>query len=198
MVNNAVLLPDERSRVYWLLSDFFLKPPTELSSTIWQMLKIPEQSIDSMSLHKEFTRLFRGIQEGYGPPPPYESLYRPNEFPTDITEAVLSYFQTGGFDAAVICDEPPDFLASEFRLMSLLAFKEHECCQNEDWELSRFFINLQREFLQNHLLVWVPDYCQILSEASRVNCYQQLASYISVFLKDMLPNDSSGNQNRRA
>ena len=185
MVNKALWVPEERSRVYWFLSDCFLLAPTELSSEIWQALQLPAKKSESMELRKEFTRLFRGIHEGYGPSPPYESLYRNSEFPTDITDAVFSYFQSGGFDASAICKEPPDFLASELRLMSLLAFKEHEACLNGDEQQRQYFIQLQYEFLQNHILIWVPEYCQILMEASRVDFYQQMAQYLYIFLENV-------------
>jgi TorA maturation chaperone TorD len=186
MVNKETLLADERCHVYWFLSDCFLQMPTATSSSeIGQALQIPANELDVMELRKEFTRLFRGIQEGYGPPPPYESLYRSSEFPTDIVEAVLSYFQAAGFDAAEICVEPPDFLASELKLMGLLAFKEHECIQNRDSEQSILYKDLQYKFLQNHIKIWVPEYCQMLIEASRVEFYRYIARYLSVFLIDL-------------
>ena len=185
MVNKALLAPEERSRVFWFLSDCFLLAPTELPPEICQALQLPANKSDSMELRKEFTRLFRGIQEGYGPPPPYESLYRQCEFPTDITDAVISYFQSGGFDPGAICEEPPDFLVTELRLMSLLAFKEHEGSLKGDEQQRQYFIKLQNEFLQNHLMIWVPEYCQTLMAASRVDFYQQLAHYLYLFLADV-------------
>ena len=186
MVNKETLLADERSQLYWFLSDCFLQVPTATSySDIAQALQIPADGLDALELRKEFTRLFCGIQEGYGPPPPYESLYRCSEFPTDIVEAVLSYFQAAGFDAAEICEEPPDFLASELKLMGLLAFKEHECMQNENSEQGWLYRDLQLKFLHNHLMIWVPEYCQILVEASRVEFYRYLARYLSTFLMEM-------------
>ena len=186
MVNKRTLLADERCHVYWFLSDCFLQAPTAISSSdIGQALQIPVDELDVMELRKEFTRLFRGIQEGYGPPPPYESLYRSTEFPTDIVESVLSYFQAAGFDAAEICVEPPDFLASELKLMGLLAFKEHECIQNRDNEQSILYKDLQHKFLHNHIMIWVPEYCQILIEASRVEFYRYIARYLSTFLIDL-------------
>jgi len=190
MVNKEILPANERSQLYWLLSDCFLQVPSATSySAIAQALQIPDDgTIDIMELRKEFTRLFRGIQESYGPPPPYESLYRCSEFPTDIVEATLSYFQAAGFEAAEICTEPPDFLASELKLMGLLAFKEHECIQQGNKEQSLVYITLQQKFLHNHLMIWVPEYCQILIEASRVEFYRSLARYLSNFLIEMEQN----------
>jgi putative dimethyl sulfoxide reductase chaperone len=185
MVNKSMPAPAERSRIYWFLSDCFLQAPTEISSEVWQVLQISVNRSEPMELRKEYTRLLRGVQEGYGPPPPYESLYRHCEFPTEITDAVMSYFQNAGFDAAQICTEPPDFLASELRLMSLLAFKEHESCQKGGEQQRQYFISLQNEFLQNHLLIWAPEYCQMLMQESRVDFFRQLAQYLIVFLADI-------------
>ncbi|MCK5478324.1 MAG: molecular chaperone TorD family protein [Methylococcales bacterium] len=191
MVNKTLLAPEERSRVYWFLSDCFLQAPTEISSEVWKTLQLSVDNSETMELRKEFTRLFRGIQEGYGPPPPYESLYRQSVFSTDITDAVISYFQSGGFDATAICEEAPDFLSSELRLMSLLAYKEYESSQNGNESQRQHFIQLQNEFLQHHLMIWVPEYCQILMEASRIDFYQQLASYLLSFLTDSGHNTSN-------
>jgi len=186
MVDSERLLADERSQIYWFLSDCFLQLPTETSlAEIENALQISADKLDILALQQEFTRLFRGIQEGYGPPPPYESLYRSSEFPTDIVEAVMSYFQAAGFDVAEICEEPADFLSSELKLMGLLAFKEHECIQNGDDAQAHLFSDLQHKFLHNHIMIWVPAYCQMLVEASRVELYCYLARYLADFLSEL-------------
>ncbi len=179
----AVSEPEVRSRVYWFLADCILLPPAEVSTEVRQALQLRADEEDDRILDREFTRLLRGVQEGYGPPPPYESLYRRSEFPTDIVEAVIGCFQRGGFDAAAVCMEPPDFLGSELRLMSLLAYKEYEGGRNGDERQRQSFIGLQQEVLAKHLLLWVPDYCQVLMQASRVDYYRQLAGYLGQFLE---------------
>ena len=186
MVSQQRLAADERSQIYWFLSDCFTHTPSLASSIdIAKALQLSAEKLDILALQKEFTRLFRGIQEGYGPPPPYESLYRSAEFPSDIVEAVFSYFQTAGFDAAEICDDPVDYLSSELRLMGLLAYKEHQYQQQGDNEQASLYRNLQQQFLQNHLMVWLPEYCEMLAEASREEYYQSLAHYLSNFLIEL-------------
>jgi len=39
--------------------------------------------------------------------------------------------------------------------------------------------------LQNHIMTWVPEYCEMLIEASREEYYQSLARYLSSFLIDL-------------
>jgi len=186
MVNKQRLLADERSQIYWFLSDCFAQLPSATSSTSTaEALQISPENLDILALQKEFTRLFRGIQEGYGPPPPYESLYRSAKFPTDIVEAVFSYFQTAGLDAAEICDDPVDYLSSELKLMGLLAFQEYEYLQQDNNEQAYLVRELQQKFLQNHIMTWVPEYCEMLIEASREEYYQSLARYLSSFLIDL-------------
>lgn len=182
MVKLSSLAADERSRVFWLLSDCFLKSPTEISSEVWQALRLPVDCENEIELRKEFTRLFRGIREGYGPPPPYESLYRQSVFPTEISDAVIGYFQNAGLDVRSICYEAPDYLASELMLMSLLAYQEFEYDQKGDDEQRRYFMQLQNEFLNTHLLIWMPEYCQVLKKESRIDLFRQLAIYLETFL----------------
>lgn len=185
MVNLSSLAADERSRVFWLLSDCFLKTPTEIGLEVWQALQCPVDCENEIELRKEFTRLFRGIKEGYGPPPPYESLYRPSVFPTEINDAVIAYFRNAGLDVWSICLEAPDYLASELMLMSLLAYQEFENEQKGNDEQRRYFLRLQNEFLNNHLLIWVPEYCQALKKHSRIDLFRQLADYLETFLKEI-------------
>ncbi|MGR9073581.1 MAG: TorD/DmsD family molecular chaperone [Gammaproteobacteria bacterium] len=185
MVREDVLISEGRSRAFWFLGDCFLHAPASTSEEIWTILHMPTDALDTLELRKEFARLFRGIKEGYGPPPPFESLYRVNEFPTDIIESVLGYFQIAGLNFADICEEPPDFLASEFRLMSLLAFQEHQSDLEGDDGQSRRYRELQNDFLNDHLLAWVPEYCRVLKETSRADFYRELAEYIDVFLRDI-------------
>lgn len=177
----------ERSQIYWFFSDCFLQSPASMSADICKTLNIPTDSTSQVEAGKEFTRLFRGVQEGYGPPPPYESLYRPCEFPGDIVTAVLSYFQSAGLEARTVCSEPPDFIASELRLLSLLAFKENEALQQCNQAQALFYQNLHNQFLQHHLQIWVPGYCQQLAAAARIGAYQDLANRLNEFLIAVSP-----------
>ncbi len=185
MVSQTQLSAAERSQIYWFLSDCFTSLPTTSSALhIAEALKLSAKKLDLLALQKEFTRLFRGIQEGYGPPPPYESVYRSAEFPSDIVEAVFSYFQAAGINVEEICQDPVDFLSSELKLMALLAYQEHESHQQAIHDQVILYQNLQQQFLQNHILVWVPEYCELLIESSREEYYQALAAYLASFLAD--------------
>ena len=81
-----------RSRLYWILSRFYLERPTyQFLLSLKEKLNGIEDSSEGVELIREslkgdlqelserlgveFTRLFRGVKEGYGPPPPYESVY---------------------------------------------------------------------------------------------------------------------------
>ncbi len=178
-------LVEERCRIYWFLGDCFLKAPTRKLLDVWQSLHRQDVEFDLMALQQDYIRCVAGIKEGYGLIPPYESLYRPDTFPTEIRAAVSSYFDAAGIDADSVCAQSPDFLSSEFRLLSLLAYHQHQAEIADDAEQSLMFENLQQEFLQHHLRVWLPEYCQKLAEAGKDGFYGQLAIYMQAFVAEI-------------
>lgn len=182
MVANNDLSAEQLSCIYWFISDCFLETPNLELLESWKTIQQSSKPIDLLSLQQEHTRLIVGIKEGYGVTPPYESLYRPDIFATEIHAAVLSYFESAGFEAGEICQQAPDFISTEFRLMSMLAYQQN---QAENEKQRDFFKHLQTEFLQQHLLIWIPDYCQKLIKESQVDFYRQLAVYIETFLKHL-------------
>lgn len=106
----------------------------------------------------EHTRLFRGIQKHYGPPPPYESLYRGAELMGPPALAVRAAYAEAGLSGVVPADGLPDGLDTELRFLALLAFNEGECWAAGASQTATEQIERQRLFLDAHLLCWLPAY----------------------------------------
>lgn len=117
---------EDRSKVYLLLSNFYLQRPDRqlltrlrtpdfinamrsflsedefidairlLEGFINSIKDIPDNEVLDI-LGVDWTRLFRGIKKGYGPPPPYESVWRgEGRIMGEWTRKVLeSYHQAG-------------------------------------------------------------------------------------------------------
>jgi TorA maturation chaperone TorD len=122
----------------------------------------------------EHTRLFGGIREGYGPPPPYESLWREGQVMGETAVAVAcayreAEYQPGGDGL------PLDHVAEELRFVAALCNGEHEAMvegRHADAEWAR---DRQSQFIGGHLVAWVPAYCESVARASQEPFFQALA-----------------------
>jgi TorA maturation chaperone TorD len=125
----------------------------------------------SKRLLPEYTRLFRGIQEGLGPPPPFESLYRGETAMGDSALAVQRRYEQAGFGPVAPEAGPQDHLGAELRFQALLCFREAEAWGGRDLEAAQQRIGQQRAFLDEHLLAWLPDYAGRIVRESREPFY---------------------------
>jgi TorA maturation chaperone TorD len=114
----------------------------------------------------EYTRLFRGLRDGYGPPPPYESLYRGSRLMGGVTVAVVGRYAEAGFGVIDEAVGPQDHIAAELKFMSLLCYDEIAAWDRDDRGAAVLGWGLQRRFLDEHLLRWVPGYCRRIKSES--------------------------------
>jgi TorA maturation chaperone TorD len=134
-------------------------------------------------LAREHTRLFRGVREGYGPPPPYESLWREGQLMGDGTiDVAKAYIQTG-FRPDPRWG-PCDHLVDELHFLASLANAEGQAAEAEDHEEARWLGDRRRAFLKDHVLAWVPEYCAVLEKDAREPYYRALARTTSWLLAE--------------
>ncbi len=147
---------ENRSRFYWFLSEFYnempsadflsqlrsklstvdISLPDELGESILQIQDIL-QSDDfealSVRLLKEYTRLMRGVKKGYGPSPPYESVFRgERRVGGEVTLEVNNFYQRAGFGFDF--PGPKDYLGVELRFMAFLCLEEMSARKELDSE----------------------------------------------------------------
>ena len=190
-------LAEARSKTWWLLSRFYLERPEvsfleELRLALDEPAggRVADMDRDMEILHEaltgdlaglsgrlsqEYTRLFRGIQDQLGPPPPFESLYRGQALMGDLTLAVMQRYEAAGFAAVVPEAGPQDHLGAELRFLALLCFREAEAWRAGDGEAAYLRIAQQRAFLDEHLLAWLSDYAGRIARESREPFYAATA-----------------------
>lgn len=188
------MLAEERSRIYWLLSRFFLVPPnadflaeldaepnTEASGApddVEAALARLQQSLwttPSEELQAEHLRLFGGVREGYGPPPPYESLHREGRLLGQSTEAVMAHYRGNGISLADEIAGPEDHLGIELKFVALLCHEESRRWRDGDAASGHAVLLAQRKFIEEHLRAWVPAYCHRLRDSTRSPFFQAVA-----------------------
>jgi len=180
-----------RSQLYWLLSSLYLRKPdvsflkeltgwlaassnTDPENSVARGLEMVQQAATECDIERlavEYTRLFGGIKQGYGPPPPYESMYRESCLMGATTEAVTRTYAEAGFGTIDAAAGPQDHIGAELKFMSLVCYDEIAVWEREKPDAAVSSWKLQRSFLDEHLLRWVPAYCHRLQQETSEHFY---------------------------
>jgi TorA maturation chaperone TorD len=95
----------------------------------------------------------------------------------------LSYQKEKGFQ------EPEDHVAVEFDFMAHLCRWTSRTLDEGDVEKAVAYLNLQKEFLRDHLNLWIPNLCEELEKTASSSLYKGLAQVTRGFvaLDDGIP-----------
>ena len=160
----------------------FLRPTEEWLAEVresWDKIKdsFPLTDLkleDSSSMNQEYTRLFRFGKEV--PCPPYESVYRVEDrilmshYAVDVEDRMRSF----GVEVSKNFKEPPEHISVELEFLKYL----YMIGENEALEEAK-------SFLEDHLIQWVPQFCDCVIKNSRIPFYRE----VCVLLKEFLDNE---------
>ena len=161
----------ERTVLYRLFAHLFMSRPTrEILSLAREMLQM--QSDETVELvEMDFAHIFMGPWKHL---PPYESLYEqyiPGELggPEErIAHGLKSFYTSVGLAMDMSANLTPDHISSELLFMSYLA-------ENN-------FVDYQKRFLEEHLLKWVPGYCDEVHRHAATAFYKEIANLLKEFI----------------
>lgn len=161
----------DRSNFYKLFSPLFLREPDE--ETLFNIKDLFEIKFGDSSeeIRADFSYLF----SPEGRIPPYESLYnyplsdRPRLW-GPAAEEVQAFYEGVGITLEEDLELNPDHLSLELLFMSHL--------------IENRFIDQQKIFLEQHLLTWVPDYCDEIKRIARTSFYIRVAELLTEFILD--------------
>ncbi len=120
----------------------------------------PEDEVEKM-LAIDWTRLFRGVSPGYGPLPPYESVYiDQDKTGIEIIQSVHRWYMENG--AGIDRRQPnrPDYLGLQIDFLRHLAEQEQQAweCGNSDEAMD--CLNKSTRFTSEHITPWVHEFCK--------------------------------------
>lgn len=183
-----------RSRLFWLLADGLLNGHRAQSWSLirhgerdddmdiaWKKLTDALAAIDEDSqlrLAVEHTRLFGGLTEGQGPPPPFESAWRESIEAGAIPSMVARAYAMAGFADIDTDAGPQDHLAVELKFMAMLALREVAAREQGDSATVIERIRQQQEFLDQHLLNWVPRWTDTITHQTGEPLYRAFAEMV--------------------
>lgn len=151
-----------------------------------------EQPADELKtkVNVERTRLFRGVKPGYGPLPPYESVYtdaataKNDEINTYPIAAVAKAYADAGAMLPTDNYDQPDYIGFELDFMRHLCARESAAWELGDVAQALDSITRQQEFLNDHLAQWIPRYCAEMCKDARLDLYQGIARITRGYLAD--------------
>ncbi len=217
----SAVYPATRSAVYKLLSLGFGYPAPalfkafqngEFLTELWDNISALPHQQHLMEEKTVITRTVRDELEGITsgdlesvfiqtfdagiPAPPfplYEGSYR-GEPRTSIMLEISEFYKHFGL---VTCQkegkrEFPDHLCTELEFLHFLTFREAEAVMDNEHDLLKGYLLAQKDFLERHLMLWVPKLCNRLQSSSHVPLYTQLAMITSIFITNDLEWLSTG------
>ena len=129
-------------------------------------------------LSKDWTRLFRGVVKD-GILPPYESLYRPERLQKKPAQEVNRLFSKMGILVPEEWHQPSDYIGVEFDFMRLLCERERQGWEKMEKDALRHVLGIEKSFLEEHLSLWVPIFCERMFREAHEDYYQGIARLTS-------------------
>lgn len=141
----------------------------------------PETLLEKIQI--DFVKVVRAIRKEDGIIPPYESLWRGEErVMGKYSEEVLEFYRKSNINFD-FNGEAPDHIGVEFKFMSLLCSMEDKKLKKEDLESAIKIKEIERKFLYEHLIKWIPYYLQKVEEKAETSFYKFFSILANEFLK---------------
>lgn len=143
--------------------------------------KTNENTLTELAI--DYARVFLGVNRGSGAFP-YESVYTSEAhlFMQEARDDVLAAFRAEGLDRAQDFNEPEDHIALEFEFMAILCQKALEALQQGDEGQAIGYLEKQKQFLEEHILNWVPDFCGDVERFAQTDFYKAAAKITQGYL----------------
>ena len=190
-----------RSHIYGLLAAVFRREPNlalirELRAPpLWGVfsdlevdlgevfITTPEtQLVEILAL--EFTRLFIGPNNHISA---HESIFAETDHGIGSlwgarTVAVKNFIETTGLDYDSEFTGVPDHASVELEFMQRMTAWEADKWQQQDRENAEYCLKVQRMFLDQHLLAWLPQFCDEVIKQADIRFYAGVAELTKNFL----------------
>lgn len=134
-------------------------------------------------LAADYAGLF--LNAGSCPVYPYESVYTSPEqlLMQEARDKVQRMYASCGLTLSGEFHEPEDHIAFEMEFMSHLCFRAIAASEEGNAETARAHLRSQREFLKDHLLLWIPRFCEDLVTNATTDFYRALGYLVRDFLQ---------------
>lgn len=130
----------------------------QISKFITNMAIQSDEQVEQ-ALAVDWTRLFRGLRPGYGPPPPYEGLYLGGD-DLKTLQAVAHCYRDNGVEPGNTASNRPDYVGMELDFLRYTCERQAAAWKKGDVEEVQKWERVEHDFRENHLGSWIAMYCQ--------------------------------------
>jgi DMSO reductase family type II enzyme chaperone len=192
-----------RSNIYGLLASVYRQ---EVTSDLIQQIKDPQflgvlsdlgtEGLDTFlqkpenelleDLAVEYTRLFLGPGQHVSP---HESVHHKRDDGQwgklwgASTAEVKKFIEATGLDYSDDYKGLPDHIAVELEFMQQLALREEQAWMEPDAVGAAACRNVEKKFIEEHLINWIPDFCEKVIQDAELPFYRSLAELTKNFIE---------------
>ena len=196
-------LAGHRSHIYGFLAAVYRQ---ELTSGLYQQMKDNEfqEVLSSLgvklnngffenseqelleNLAVEYTRLFVGPGKHISP---HESVQHKKEGVQsgqlwgELTAEVKRIIESSGLEYKSEFTGMPDHISVELEYMQHVVQREMQAWKVDDDETARLCLKNEKQFVDEHLIRWIPDFCEKVIEAAEIPFYGEMAKLTRRFIE---------------
>jgi TorA maturation chaperone TorD len=199
---NRKEMADHRSHIYGLLALMYRQ---EVTPDLLSQIKDPrflgvftDLGIEGMEdflrsseekliedLAVEYSRLFLGPGKHISP---HESVHHQREdgdwgklWGADTVD-VKKFIEATGLSYEADYKGMPDHISVEFEFMAALIRREKQAWAENDEAVAKNCMTLQKKFLEEHLIQWIPDFCGKVIQQAELPFYRAVAELTRSFI----------------
>jgi TorA maturation chaperone TorD len=143
-----------------------------------------EKLIEDLAV--EYARLFLGPGKHNSP---HESVHHQREDGDwgtlwgAATVEVKKFIEATGLDYKSEYKGMPDHISVEFEFMAALSRQEAQAWAKEDEKSARQYLDVQQTFIKDHLIQWIPEFCEKVSQQAELPFYRAMAELTRGFIE---------------
>ncbi|MFW5943505.1 MAG: molecular chaperone TorD family protein, partial [Chloroflexota bacterium] len=124
----------------------------EIAAFVAQTADLPDAEVQEQ-MAVDWTRLFRGVRPGYGPPPPYEAVYVEGDSLKTMQSVarVYRHYGVAPADAGAGGDNRPDYIGLELDFLRYACEQQAAAHEEGDEEAIERWMVAEEAFLQKHI-----------------------------------------------
>ena len=190
-----------RSNVYGFLSSMFRE---EITAERLRQIKAPyiKEILSEMGvqydifssknenqlledLAVEYARLFLGPDKHISP---HEAVHHQRDDGDwgvhwgASTVDVKKFIETTGLEYKQEYTGMPDHISAELDFMKEATGREGQALEEKDWEGALYCQKMEKKFICDHLIKWIPEFCDKIISQAEISFYGDLAAVTKLFM----------------
>ena len=77
----------------------------------------------------------------------------------------------------------PDHISVELEFMQQVTLREGQAWEEGDETAAKGCLKYEKQFLEEHLICWIPDFCDKVMAAAESPLYREMASLTKTFIE---------------